>query len=342
MSKGSRRKAGIVLGFDALEERALLSHFSGAMAPGWGRTPGTDGAAPTSAAVMSSDSPGPCNGPPQSSAQDPPLLNAGEPPRDSAPPPGGPPPSASTASPFDPAGPASSGPAPGGGSSTLPATAPASVPANQAAFSSALSRQSETAMGPTSAHMTRAAASDEAALAGATGSEQAAASAPAAADSQIGGVPAAGTSGMGRSVLVSLGLTLSAIALPPPIGSPADPLPLEPEPAPTPVGASGDALAQDRSAGAAATDLPAPRGADLITDIAGFRQAPIEECLTRLFDQFNGTDETASNQAQRYPYVLPIAAVVMALEVARRWRRRVTKAPRFSRRPRNFVLNGIL
>ena len=95
------------------------------------------------------------------------------------------------------------------------------------------------------------------------------------------------------------------------------------------------------SAGIAPANLPAPRGAGLITDLAAFRHGPIDECLTRLFGGLRRTSRQSSRLTV-IPIFLPVALAVVALEAARRWRRRSTRRPRQSRRFRNFVINGLL
>jgi hypothetical protein len=165
--------------------------------------------------------------------------------------------------------------------------------------------------------------------------------AQAGSDVEMAGGQPLGAAGSARSVYASLGLATWAIALVAPWGNPADLVPREQEVAQPVVSGSGGIETPNRSAGIGPDNLPAPRGADLITDIAAFRQAPIEESLHRLFDRFRGADQPSERQAQSYPYLLPVALAVVAIEAARRWRRRSTREPSQSRRARNFVMNSL-
>ncbi len=74
----------------------------------------------------------------------------------------------------------------------------------------------------------------------------------------------------------------------------------------------------------AAANLPAPRGAGLMTELAAFRNGRIEESLTWLF---GGSGKASEQKARGSLYVIHLAIAVLALELARRWQRRVRKGP---------------
>ena len=80
MSKRSRRTVRSALGFDALEERRLLSNFAGPGSPGWDRSVGHREAPPAMLAMLSDQPHGPFGGPPSSWAQNQRLQWGGPPP----------------------------------------------------------------------------------------------------------------------------------------------------------------------------------------------------------------------------------------------------------------------
>ena len=63
--------------------------------------------------------------------------------------------------------------------------------------------------------------------------------------------------------------------------------------------------------------------------------------MTRLFQSFEWTDEPLVAQARWYPRLIGAALAVLALEVARRWRRPTARTLRKSRRSRFLVIDGI-
>jgi hypothetical protein len=88
--------------------------------------------------------------------------------------------------------------------------------------------------------------------------------------------------------------------------------------------------------------LPAPQGADLITNLAAFGQAPLRESLLRLFGRLGGSSEQSSeHHALNQAHLLLIALAVAALEALRRWRGRRIRTSGQSRRWRNSLLMGL-
>ena len=85
--------------------------------------------------------------------------------------------------------------------------------------------------------------------------------------------------------------------------------------------------------------LPAPQGADLITDLGTVYHGRINECLTWLFGE---RAKPPMNQIHAIPYYVQLAIAVFALELARRWRRRSIKTRKHSRRPGQFGINNLL
>ncbi len=154
------------------------------------------------------------------------------------------------------------------------------------------------------------------------------------AEDSIGGAAPGLPVVMARSGIISVGLTAWTVALTPLWAPAADPLASESDVESLPA-ASGPANGLTvGSVAFAMANLPAPRGADLITDLAAFRPAQVEECVTRLFERFEATDQPAVATAHWYPRLIGATLAVVALELARRWRRPPAKALRKSRRPR--------
>lgn len=137
-----------------------------------------------------------------------------------------------------------------------------------------------------------------------------------------------------------MSLSGSAAANAPPWVIASGPLPPALRMAPEAVAVSGNIEPSSGSPGIDPANLPAPRGAELITDLAAVRHGQIEEQLTRLF---GGLREPFEQQAPGDSYLYWTALAVAALEAARRWRGRSTstQGPRHSRRFRNFVINGL-
>jgi hypothetical protein len=319
MSQVSRRPVRSALGFDALEERHLLSHFSVPMSAAWGRS-GGDGDAPRAPfAMVSNHPPGPFGGTSSAWAQAQEFSRSGAQPgstvRIPAEESGAPASSASSVQQADP-------PAP-------QPTALASVPA----------RPGETFIGSTSGRPTKAAASEEGAInvAPAGGPSATTPSTPEVGGDQIGAVLSGGTLGLAQSVSVFLSLTSAAVVFAPPWAFPSGPSRPAPPVAPRPDTVSGDIATLGESAGCAPANLPAPRGAGLITSLAAFRHGQFEEFLTRIL---GGLTETSKHQGHKYPNLVLIALAVSALEAVRRWRRRSTRGPRPTPRFGHFVIDG--
>ena len=108
-----------------------------------------------------------------------------------------------------------------------------------------------------------------------------------------------------------------------------------------PPGASGDGNAHYAVGKSSSFGLPAPQGADLITEFAAFRQTPIGDSLRRLFGSLSTSDEPVAHQTQHAHYLLPIALAAAAVEAARRWRRGSSRTSGRSRRVRNSLLIGL-
>ncbi len=84
--------------------------------------------------------------------------------------------------------------------------------------------------------------------------------------------------------------------------------------------------------------LPAPRGADLITNSGLFRNWQFDGRLSRLFGD---PREPFEPQSHGDSYLSWVALALVAFEAARRWRRRSTKKPRISQRFRHSLINGL-
>ena len=244
---------------------------------------------------------------------------------------GGPPPRGA------PAIPDAAQPAPASSASQVqPADAPS---AQSPALSSTPARPIAAVPGPPPPRSAKPAASEDTGINVAAGAEPGATSPPAlvTGDDQMGSTPAGGPSGSAQSIFVSVGLASYTMLFTPTWGIPSGPLRQAPEIAARPA-AAGEIERLNRSAVVATSELPAPRGAGLITDLAAFRQGPIEESLTRLF---GGLGRPLEHAAQSYPYLFQLALAVVSLEVARRWRRRSTPGPQRSRRSRHFLMNSL-
>ena len=321
MSQVSRRKLRSVPGFDSLEERHLLSHFSVPMSAGWDRS-GGDGSAPRATfSMVFNQSPGTFGGRMSSSARDQSFPGSGALPR-------------SPISTPDEARATPGSPAP-----SVQQADPRSAPPS--AFSPAPARPVETSIGSTAGRPTKAAASEEGAINVAPGGGPSAttASTPEVSDDQIGAVLPGGSPGLAQSVSVYLSLTSSAVMLGPPWAIPSGPSRPAPPAAPRPEAVSGDPATLGESAGSAPANLPAPRGAGLITSLAAFRHGQFEEFLTRIL---GGLTKSSKHQGHRYPNLFLIALAVSGLEAARRWRQRSTRGPRPTRRFGHFVIDGRL
>jgi hypothetical protein len=112
-----------------------------------------------------------------------------------------------------------------------------------------------------------------------------------------------------------------------------------PQVAVEPVAVAGTISSPGGPAALTSANLPAPRGAGLITDLTAFRHGQIDEQMIPLFDRLREPFEHEA-PGSTTPYWIVLAAA--AFEVARRWRRRSMEEPRHSRRFRNSLIKGLL
>ena len=351
MSKGSRRRVGSPLGFESLEQRSLLSGFSGPAPPVPGRSVGPQDPPPAMVSGPSSNAPGQCSGPTMSAPPRPSISDTGRQPPGGMPhPDGAPAPPASSTIPFEqggsPAGQTASsvpGRAPSGSIAAAQTSGAGSEPAAPAPISPAIARPFGGPNGLGPSHAGKAAASPDIEVAGAPGVDPAAPGSPAPApgvDPAVGPATAFGA-GTGRSALVSLGLTALTVLITPDWAIQSDST-SAPEQAALPPGvALGNDKALEPTASVTAA-LPLPRGAGLMTGFSALQATQLDECLARLFDRSDSSSEPADQLAQTYPYLVEIALAVFAVELTRRWRQRSTRTPRPSRRSRFFVLSSLL
>jgi hypothetical protein len=164
---------------------------------------------------------------------------------------------------------------------------------------------------------------------------------PAPGDDQAVDAPAVVTSGSLRSVLFSLGYTAWTVALTPVWTNPPDAFPRESDLAASMVAALRYLEPQQGPLEIAAIRLPAPSGAGLITNLGAFHRTRFDECLARFLGSLGESSEPAVVQPQSYPHLIQVALGFLAIEAARRWRRRPVKVARKSRRSRFFPINGI-
>ena len=309
-----------MLEFDLLEPRSLLSHFSPPVSTTGNHWAGQGGDPPTLFAVFSNRSPGPPVGGPNSSNQGDPFMRSGAP--------------SSSTSPIP-------------DEALLPPTFTASpvqsgTPAPEsAAAASPLARSIGSTAGPAAAPSTKPAAVDETAITvapvAAPGPTSPSAAAPG--DDQFAGPPPGGAAGSARSAYVSAGLAGYTMLFTSPWGVRPTPVTRDPEMNSRPIAGSAEIDAIGRSAASALANLPAPRGAGLITDQSALRQGPIEECLTRVF---SGLRRPSTHPPNDSSYLFQLALAVVALEMARRWRRRSPLLQRRSTRSRRFVINSLI
>jgi hypothetical protein len=147
------------------------------------------------------------------------------------------------------------------------------------------------------------------------------------------------SSGLAQSVSVFMSLARSEVSYSPAWVIVSGPLAPVMQVTVDPVAVAGNIESPDGPAALTSADLPAPRGAGLITDLAAFRHGQIDEHMTRLFDRLRDPSE---HQAPDYSYVCWTVLAVAALEAARRWRRRSILGPRRSRRFHGSLINGLL
>jgi hypothetical protein len=149
------------------------------------------------------------------------------------------------------------------------------------------------------------------------------------------------SSGLARLVPVTLGLIVPDVLSARAWGAQSGPLFTEPETVKTPRGASSDLAAPGNNAWKPTFSLPAPQGADLITEIGGFRHTPLGESLKRLFGGATDSDGRPSREIHNPSYLLPIALAAAGFEAVRRWRQSSKWASGRSRRVRNSLLIGL-
>jgi hypothetical protein len=155
-------------------------------------------------------------------------------------------------------------------------------------------------------------------------------------DTAIGPV-SPGISGSDRPVTISIGFAVPEVLLAPAWGAQIKPLTRELTSAgPGARGALRDLARRNRGA------LPAPQGADLITNLAALGQVPFAESLQRMIGASGGSsEESPEHHGLNHAHLVLIALAVAALEAARRWRGRQTQASARSRRWRNSLLMGL-
>jgi hypothetical protein len=334
MSQGSRRTKRNAPGFDTLEGRQLLSQFSGAAPPGWGRPEGHGGSPAAPPAMFFNQWPGPLGKTPNSWTPNP--WNDGQ-----APGSGGSP-SPGFVSPAE----VSQDPPPSNASSAQPASVAGSAQpaetqvAPSAALSSPPARPVATVLGSPSARPAKPASSVDGATIVASGGASGATlpTSPGGFDDQVAGVVPSASAGAALSVSLSQGLASSTVALALPWVIPSSSLRPALPSAPGLVTASLEGESLAGATAIAAANLPAPRGAGLITELAAFRNGRIEERLTWLF---GGSGKASEQKARGSLYVIHLAIAVLALELARRWQRRVRKGPALTRRFRQFGIDSL-
>ncbi|MDB5351625.1 MAG: hypothetical protein JWN86_2872 [Planctomycetota bacterium] len=153
---------------------------------------------------------------------------------------------------------------------------------------------------------------------------------------------AAVTSGLARSINVASVASPFGVPLGPPNSSSAEPVPQTPQADPPAGSTVGDANSASVNRGLAEGDLPTPLGADLLMQLAPFDRESLEDSITWLFNRFEDLSDPLKDEAHAYPYLFPVAFAVVALETARRWRKRRSSAGVLpTRRTRSSVLNGL-
>ncbi len=320
-SKYARRTVMSALGFDTLEDRRLLSRFGGAMSSDREASGGHVDAPSMGFAMISHQSPGAFGGIPISWAQ-----GHGSPRNGSPPTAGGSLPDqtqqplASSASSFQHAD------APPSLSPALPSSSANSV---------------GTPTGTIASRPTTVAANDNIAFIATLGADRGTGPPLAAGvgSDQTDGPQPGASSGLAQSVSVFMSLARSALMYAPRWVIVSGPLAPVLQISVQPVFVVGSIESPSGPAANTSADLPAPRGAGLITDLAAFRHGQIDEQVTRLFDRLR---EPLEHQAPNYSCLYWTALALAAFEAARRWRRRSTEGPRHSRRFRSSVITGLL
>jgi hypothetical protein len=308
------------LGFDTLEDRRLLSHFGGAMSSGREASGGHVDAPSMSFAMISHQSPGGFGGSPRSWIQGQRFPRNGSPPTA-----GGSLPDQAQQTLASSAGSFQHTDAPPSLSPTLP-PAPAT--------------SDGTPTGTIAARPTTVAANDNSAFIVTLGADPGTEppSAAGGGSDQMDGPQPGASSGLAQSVSVFMSLARSALTYSPRWVIVSGPLAPVLQIAVPPVFVVGSIESPSGPAENTSADLPAPRGAGLITDLAAFRHGQIDDQVTRLFDSLR---EPLEHQAPSYSCLYWTALALAAFEAARRWRRRSTEGPRHSRRFRSSVINGL-
>jgi hypothetical protein len=304
MPVSSGRRSTISLCFDMLEERSLLSHFSMPAFPDWGFQSEHASGPPPAFAGTSNRQPGPFGDGPGGSPQ-------------------GPSPTASESM---------SQAVLAIVSDSASDSTPLSSPLVQPVFQR--TQPSDQGQGEQP---------DDVGVAPAIAASSAPSVAPALSPTVPGplettsGAISVGISGLARLVPVTVGLIVPDLLLGRAWASQPTPSYRELETA-RPPGASGDPDMPIETGRRSPLRLPAPLGADLITEFTGLRQTPIGDSLKRVFGSLSTSDEPVASQTHHAPYLLPIALAAAAFEVARRWRRGSSRTSIRSRRVHNSLL----
>jgi hypothetical protein len=307
MAASSRRKGMVLLSFDMLEERSLLSHFSMPGFSDWGFPGAHPGAPPPAFSGAPDRSPGPFEGGPS-------VFSQARSPSVSA--------QTSQAAPQVAAVTSSNSFAPP--SSIVPAAVP---------------RATAPGPGPALAPVDPDIAQ---AIVASTATSNPGVLSPVASKplETAPGTVSVLISGLGRMVPVTVGLIVPDILLGRAWGAQPGPSSHDQETFLVP-GSSSERDPSSMTARRSPNSLPSPRGADLITDYGAFGRTPIGDCLKQLFGGPSTADGTSSRPISNPSYLLPIALAVAGLDAARRWRKGSKRALRGSRRERNSLLIGL-
>ncbi len=218
-----------------------------------------------------------------------------------------------------------------------------SEPGVGAAVSPAIPRPPGNAIGVGPSHAGKPIESADIEVAVAPGVDPSAPGASASAasdDPQVAPLTAIGA-GSARSAFVTLGLTALTVAITPDWAIQSD-SPGAPEQGALPPGVALANASAFEPAASMTPDLPAPRGAGLITGLPALQASHLDDCLSRLLDRSGPSSEPSDQLARAYPYLVEVALAVFAVELTRRWRQRSTRTPRRARRSRFFVLSSLL
>ena len=319
-SKGAQRTTRSALGFDTLEDRSLLNHAWGPLTQNWQPSGGHgDPPAPTFAINFiqpaglfsgSLNSWGQGQSFPASSS---PVAGFGSGPEQAAP---------------SPASPSGLSPQ----AAATPAVQPAAVPTEPA-------RPVETATGTFAPRSSKPVTTDDsgAVLALGTGPGTTNALPPGISGDPIDGLVLQGGTGSAQAALFVTSTSDFAASLSPSTvaaGQITPGLQLRL----VPLASSARIDSTSRPVEIVPAHLPAPRGADLITNSGLFRNWQFDGRLSRLFGD---PREPFEPQSHGDSYLSWVALALVAFEAARRWRRRSTKKPRISQRFRHSLINGL-